>query len=151
MQLRVAGPSCRRGPAGLTGIRRHACVALAAVAAVGAWVAACREAARPPDDLRIEWRLTPAPATVGPSTIRLTLLDASGRPVPDARLRLEGQMTHPGMAPAIADVHERASGEYEAAMTFSMAGDWVLLLDGELADGRRVRREMRVSIAGSRR
>ena len=148
MQLRVARPAGERRSAGLTGFRRYARPALAVLAACGALTASCRGATPSADDVRVEWRLTPEPATVGPSTLTFTLRDASGRRVPDARLRLEGHMTHPGMAPALADVRERAAGEYEADMTFSMAGDWVLLLEGELADGRRLRREMKVPGVG---
>jgi hypothetical protein len=114
-------------------------------------MASCRGAAPPAEDVRVEWRVTPEPAITGPATLRLTLLDPSGLPIRAARLRLEGHMTHPGMAPVVADVRERSAGEYEAVMHFSMQGDWVLLIDGELADGRRVRREHTVRVVGSGR
>lgn len=80
--------------------------------------------------------------SVGPAQVSVALVDEAGRPVRDARLRLEGHMAHPGMAPATADLREAAAGHYEAQITFSMGGDWVLLLSGELPDGRRLRRQL---------
>lgn len=94
--------------------------------------------------MRVDWQLAPSPASVGPATLSLHLRDAAGRPIERARLRLEGQMTHPGMAPVIVDLLEGAAGQYEAAFTFSMGGDWVLLLSGDLPDGRHLRREIEV-------
>jgi hypothetical protein len=58
-------------------------------------------------------------------------------------------MTHPGMAPVTADVRETDPGVYEAALRFTMAGDWVLVLDGALADGRRLRRQLAISGVGA--
>ena len=52
-----------------------------------------------------------------------------------ATLRLEAHMTHPGMAPALADAVERSPGRYETTVHFSMAGDWVVLLKGRLPNG----------------
>jgi hypothetical protein len=91
------------------------------------------------------WALEPEPPAVGPPTLtRITLRDAQHAPVAGARLRLEGHMSHPGMTPVIAAVTERRAGEYEAQMPFSMAGDWVLVLTGELADGSRLTRQLDV-------
>ena len=41
------------------------------------------------------------------------------------------------MAPVVADVIERGDGEYEAPLQFTMAGDWILLVTGQLPDGSR--------------
>ena len=92
----------------------------------------------------MRWQITPTPAAVGPATVRLGVSDAAGRPVAGARLRIEGHMTHAGMAPVLADLREASAGEYETSFDFSMPGDWVLVLTGTLADGRRVHREMSV-------
>jgi hypothetical protein len=48
------------------------------------------------------------------------------------------------MAPVVADVSERGDGVYEARLQFSMAGDWMLVLTGELADGRRITKQLEV-------
>jgi hypothetical protein len=99
--------------------------------------AACRR--QPPRaDIVIESSFSPAPPSLGPATLRLRLTDRSGHPVGGARLRVEAQMSHPGMAPVTATAVERGPGEYAAALDFPMRGDWILLVSGSLADGRTV-------------
>jgi hypothetical protein len=44
-------------------------------------------------------------------------------------------MSHPGMAPVTAAVVERGEGVYEAALRFTMGGDWILVVSGTLRDG----------------
>jgi hypothetical protein len=91
------------------------------------------------------WTLDPEPPAAGRVTVtRVTLRDASQAPVEGARLRLEGHMSHPGMTPVITTVTERGAGEYEAQLSFSMAGDWTLVLTGELAGGGRLMRQLDV-------
>ena len=98
------------------------------------------------DAVKAAWMLEPGPPATGVETnARITLHDADGQPVRGARLRLEGHMSHPGMAPVIADVVERGDGVYEARMQFSMAGDWMLVLTGELSDGRRITKQLDVA------
>ena len=61
-------------------------------------------------------------------------------------MRVVGHMTHPGMTPAVATVTGRGHGDYDAALTFSMPGDWVLLASIVLPDGRRF--EQRIDVPG---
>jgi hypothetical protein len=126
-------------------------VLAAAVLAFAPLAGGCRRSATPTEDLVVRWQITPTPAAVGPATVRLGVSDAAGRPVAGARLRIEGHMTHAGMAPVLADLREAAAGEYETSIDFSMPGDWVLVLTGTLADGRRVHREMSVDAVRGRR
>jgi hypothetical protein len=92
------------------------------------------------------WAIEPAAPVAGTETIaRITLRDEDRQPIAGARLRLEGHMSHPGMAPVVADVVERGDGTYEAPLHFSMAGDWVLVMTGELADGRRITKDVKVA------
>jgi hypothetical protein len=113
---------------------------------------ACRSAApASTEEVRVEWTVEPSRPPVGPATVRFSLVDTAGRPLTGARLRVEGHMTHPGMAPVLADVRETTRGSYESSLAFTMAGDWVLVLDGRLADGRRLRRELSVPRVGADR
>jgi hypothetical protein len=103
----------------------------------------------PADAIRVTWTLDPSPPVVGePIVARLTLRDAAQKPITGMRLKLEGLMSHPGMAPVIAPVIERGDGTYEAALRFTMAGDWILLVTGQLPDG--VPFTKQIEIAGVR-
>lgn len=69
------------------------------------------------------------------------LSGVDGQPISGASVRLEATMTHPGMAPAIAAAEETAPGRYEAGLSLSMAGDWLLIVQAELPDGRILQRQ----------
>jgi len=96
----------------------------------------------------LTWTLRPAAAAVGPATLTLSLRAPSGGPIGGATVRLEGHMTHAGMAPVIVPAVERAPGVYEANFAFTMQGDWVLLLSVNLPDGAHV--ERRIDVANVR-
>ena len=100
-------------------------------------LAACHRPA-PASDLKFEWTLKPSPARVGPAILELRLLDAGGRPVSGAQLRIEAQMSHPGMAPLVTTASEREKGRYEATLQFAMGGDWILVIGGSLPNGEAV-------------
>ena len=102
-----------------------------------ALLAACTtpDGAAPPH-LTIGW--TPMPTVGRESVAEIQLNEAMARPVTGARLRLEAFMTHPGMAPVAATVEEQGRGRYRARVRFTMAGDWVVRLQGTRADGRRI-------------
>jgi hypothetical protein len=101
------------------------------------------------DAVSVTWTLDPSPPVVGtPIVVRVTLRDREQKPLNGARLRLEGLMSHPGMAPVAAAVVEKGDGAYEAPLQFTMAGDWILLLTGELPDGSPVKKQ--IEIAGVR-
>ena len=54
-------------------------------------------------------------------------------------------MTHPGMEPLVAELIERATGTYEAHLKLPMAGRWILVVSGTLADGRRIVKQAEVT------
>ena len=66
------------------------------------------------------------------------------KPVPGARIELEGDMTHPGMAPVFGKAIEGAAGDYSGRLDLPMGGDWVILMHVTLADGRKVERQIDV-------
>jgi hypothetical protein len=124
------------------------------LATVGlAQAAACTRARSPgapqsvvsPADIAIDWTFRPSPPASGPVDITLTLADAAGAPVRGARLGLEGDMTHPGMAPVFAAATEENPGRYRARLILTMGGDWILRTTGTLADGRALDRSIAVA------
>ena len=124
-------------------LKRLAAARVIAVLAAGLTTAGCVERAK--SAVSLSWTLTPAAPVVGPGTLTVTLRDPAGSAVSGARVRLEGHMSHPNMAPIIADASERTTGIYVAPFNFSMPGDWVLLVSAALPDGERV--EERIDVA----
>lgn len=102
------------------------------------WIAAaCGQPARA-RDLKFESTLAPTPVSVGTTRFQLRVFDAAGGPVRGARLQVQAQMSHPGMAPLVVIAAERGEGLYEAELQFSMGGDWILVIEGSLSNGARV-------------
>lgn len=92
------------------------------------------------------WTTEPAPPVTGVATlVRLALQNERGRPLGGATLVLEAHMPHPGMAPITAAMQEREAGAYEARIQLSMAGPWVLVAAGALADGSRITSEYKTA------
>ncbi|MCB9761118.1 MAG: FixH family protein [Alphaproteobacteria bacterium] len=88
--------------------------------------------------------ITPTPNRVGPATLSFTLAEPSGTPVTGAQAKVEANMTHPGMVPVFATSTEPAPGRYEVPFEFTMGGDWYLLVDATLPDGRAFHRQIDV-------
>jgi hypothetical protein len=112
---------------------------------VGLLSGACGRTAPPAPALDVTWSLAPTPSVVGPSTLTVTVRDPAGAPVAGATVRLEADMSHAGMAPMFADATERGPGVYEMPFSFTMRGDWVLLVSVALPDGSRLQRRIDVS------
>lgn len=106
----------------------------------------CAPAATPAEsspNVAVDWRVFPDPPVAGPSRISLVLVDgASGRPVRGAEVRLEGNMTHPGMQPVFAAAREVSPGTYEAPLELTMGGDWLVLVDAKLPEGGVLHRQL---------
>lgn len=106
---------------------------------------ACDRQAGTGDRVSLSWDLEPVPPVAGAAGLaRLTLRDAQQQPVTGARLQLEGHMSHPGMAPVVSAVTERGNGTYEAPIAFTMAGDWILVVTGDLPGIGRITRQIEV-------
>lgn len=103
--------------------------------------------ARPPApraSVVVEHEVAPRPPRVGTATITLSVADDAGRAVSGADVRLEGNMSHAGMSPVFGEARESEPGRYRAALDFTMAGDWVVLVHLTLPDGSRVERQFDV-------
>jgi len=109
--------------------------------------AACK-LTEPTPEFDFRHDISPTPAVVGrPATVSLKLTDfLASKPVSGARIQLEGNMTHPGMAPVFAEAKEDGPGRYHATLEFTMAGDWVVLVRAALPDGRKTDRHFDVKV-----
>ena len=52
------------------------------------------------------------------------------------------------MTPVVADLTERTEGVYEARLQLTMAGDWILVVSGQLRDGTHIVKQ--IDLAGVR-
>jgi hypothetical protein len=130
------------GPFGPSPAARLSLAALL-LAAVGS---SCRRPAVEAEGVELVWAVSPDPPRVGPAVVVLTLSDSAKRPVGGARWRIEGFMAHPGMAPVAARVEQAPRGGYEAHITFTMAGDWVLLAQADWPERGRIERRIPVRV-----
>ena len=120
------------------------CVATGVAACCVGAFACAREAA----NVTARWTTDPASASTATATsVRVVLKHPDGKAVSGAKLRIEAHMTHPGMQPLVSDATERESGTYESRVNLSMAGRWVLVVTGTLADGRRLVQQTEITVA----
>jgi predicted small lipoprotein YifL len=80
-------------------------------------------------DVQVALAVEPDPPKVGPAKVTV---------------ELEGNMAHAGMKPVFAEAKEKKPGVYRAELEFTMGGDWFILVDGKLADGRAFRKKVDV-------
>jgi hypothetical protein len=115
----------------------------ARLALVVVLLVSCRPVPEPVDSLTLDLRLDPAVPSVGREAVAvLVAREATGDPVRAATLDLEAHMTHPGMVPVVTRLDPSGDGRFRAAVTFTMAGEWVILVTGRLGDGRAVRQRV---------
>jgi hypothetical protein len=121
-------------------VRRGATGAVALIAA--GLASGCTKTAVDAPRVDVAWTLSPSAPGVGPARLRVTLRDAQGEAIKGATVRLEGHMSHPGMAPIASDAREQAPGIYDLPFAFTMPGDWVLIVSAALPGGGRVERRI---------
>ena len=118
---------------------RNSCLLLVVIVGGG-----CRNAEDAAPGISVTWNLAPDPPRVGSTILTVDLADSLNRPIRNARVNVEGTMTHPGMRPVLAEAPEVAPGRYEAKLDLTMRGDWILLLNATMADGRSMQRQREV-------
>lgn len=91
-------------------------------------------------------RLIPTQPAVGPATLTISLSGATADTLGRAAVQVVGHMTHPGMTPVVATVTARGPDVYDAAMDFTMPGDWMLIVTVRLHDGRRLESRVPVKV-----
>ncbi len=107
-------------------------------------LAGCSRGGHDLPDVGVDLTIEPAPPQIGPATLTVTLRDADGRPIEQARVELEGNMSHAGMVPVFGRATEITPGRYTADFEFTMGGDWFILVRAELPDGRSMERQIDV-------
>jgi hypothetical protein len=109
----------------------------------------CRQEAETDSGIVIDWTISPDPPQTGPVTFEFTLTDEAGEPISASNIRMEANMTHPGMQPVLASAIETSEGRYESEFEFTMPGDWYILIDGELPGGGRFQKQVNVAAVRS--
>lgn len=94
----------------------------------------------------IEMESHPSPPGPGPGTLFFSVTDGQGHPIDNAKLEVEGNMTHAGMVPVFAQAVGSEDGRYEVPFEWTMGGDWIVTAKATLADGGLVTRQFNVSV-----
>lgn len=76
--------------------------------------------------LTLAFSTDPTPARMGENRIVVTVTDAAGKPVSNAKGQLTFTMPMPGMMPATVPMAAGKAGTYEAKVNLGMAGQWDL-------------------------
>ena len=107
--------------------------------------AGCTKPASSVSSVLINSEVSPQPVRVGLVTVTLKLIDPAAKPVSGAHITLEGDMSHPGMAPVFGEAKEIEVGRYQGALQLNMSGDWIVLTHVILANGQKLDRQINVS------
>lgn len=124
--------------------KRHSLVALGIWLAIVAGMQGCEPRGASLPTLTLEHEISPQPVRVGPVTITFRLRDATNTPVTGAVMKLEGNMSHAGMAPVFADAKEIEPGVYRSTLELSMAGDWYVLVTASWSDNRKFEQQFKI-------
>lgn len=113
---------------------------------------ACRgnSAAVSPEQANITLALSVAPPqpAVGDATLIVTVRDADNQPINNARVAVRGDMNHAGMQPVLGNASVGIDGDYRIPFTWTMGGDWFVVVTVTLADGTVVERQFDYSVSG---
>ena len=101
----------------------------------------CSKPNQDSSDIHLHYESQPNPPHVGSNILVVRLNDRNGAALSGANVRIEGDMSHPGMSPVIAEMKEVGIGAYYGELNLGMRGDWVVEFHIVLADGRKLERE----------
>ena len=116
----------------------NAAVAIVALLALGP-LGACSPQGADDSAAVLTLHLEPDPPRVGPARLEIVARDRTGMPLIGGALRAEGNMSHAGMRPSLADCDETRPGTYACDLELTMAGDWFVQVDATFPDGTRAR------------
>jgi len=98
-------------------------------------------------NIMMELTVDPSPASIGEAMLYFKLFDSQNLPLEGTSLRVKGDMSHPGMQPILADSEEIGNGRYSTPFEWTMGGDWILTITGELPDGQSFSHTFELSIS----
>lgn len=101
----------------------------------------CSEPNHKSSEINYKYETEPNPAHVGSNVFTVKLNGKDGTALSGAHVSLEGDMSHPGMSPAIGQMKEVEAGTYRGDLNLAMRGDWIVEFHIVLADGSKVERE----------
>jgi hypothetical protein len=113
--------------------------------AVFCLITGCQSSEDTASDIQLEWEITPNPPSVGEATLSITLRDSLNQLLTGADVNIEGNMSHPGMQPVLAEAEEIDPGVYSAPIQFTMGGDWFFIIKSTLPDNRALERQINVN------
>lgn len=105
----------------------------------------CQDSRETNSGIELDWNIQPDPPAVGMATINISLSDSTGQLISGANVKLEGNMSHPGMLPVFAPAQETEPGTYSADIEFTMGGDWFFLVECTLPDSRVIERQININ------
>lgn len=104
----------------------------------------CQSSGDNHSDIQLDWEIKPNPPSVGQASLEITLRDSTNELLTGADVNIEGNMSHPGMQPVIAEAEEIEPGVYSAPVEFTMAGDWFFIIESSLPDDRVIERQINI-------
>lgn len=107
-------------------------------------ITGCQSSGDAKPNITLNWEIKPSPPRVGKTTLNLTLRDSTDKLITGADVKLEGNMSHPGMKPVIANAEEVEPGQYSAEINFTMAGDWFIIVTTSLGDSSEVEKQIKI-------
>jgi len=130
--------------------KRSAAMVLAVGCSLLLLLSACAANQRNHEDGDLQIMLV-NPSDMGADRLVVHLLDEAEQSVTDAKVSIEGNMNHAGMAPVFSDaVTDEADGatdgHYQLPFTFTMLGDWILTVTVEKADGTTITKDIELGV-----
>jgi YtkA-like len=101
----------------------------------------CSKPNRESSDIHFQYENQPNPPHVGSNVFIVKLNGKDGSAVSGAHVSMEGDMSHPGMSPAFAEMKEVNAGTYRGDLNLAMRGDWIVEFHIALADGRKIEQQ----------
>jgi YtkA-like len=125
---------------------KHQLSRIVAVILVLLVAAGCRQSQQPTSsDLQLTLDSS-TPFQSGKTTLIVTLSDAQGSPLDNAKIEVTGDMTHAGMVPSLGTVETSTQGRYSIPFEWTMGGDWIVTIKATLPDGRTTSKRFEVTV-----